>query len=188
MKKFLPFVFPVAAFVIVAVLAFRWYNLQTEPQGETSSTFAEGVQIEDLTEDERNQVLLGAGDFETVELVNSDEAADDMMGQIRYELKDGKVRFSVMAGLPELSTGQYQVWLKDIESDAVRKAFVLEFMKGGHQGSAAISEKVLPFEVIVSEEMVDDDQIEKVLMQGTISKEVSTEDSSSFESMESADQ
>lgn len=182
MKKYLPFVFPVAAFVIVGLLAFRWYNLQTQPAGEVgSSSFAEGVQIEDLTDTERNQVMLGAGNIETIELQNSDEAGDEVMGQLRYEIIDGRVRFSVMAGMPELNQGMYQVWLKDVNSDAVRKAFVLDFSKGGYLGSAAISEDVLPFEVIVSKEMTDDDQIETVLMRGVVADEMAeaaaTEDS-----------
>lgn len=189
MKKYLPFVFPAAALVIVALLAFRWYNMQTTTPGEVGpSSFAEGVQIEDLTDTERNQVMLGAGDFETTMLENSEQAPADTMGQVRYEIMDGKVRFSVMAGLPELTAGQYQVWLKDIESDAIRKAFALEFSKGGHLGSAAISEEVLPFELIVSEEMVDDDQPEKIIMRGQIG-DVAAEDEATdqMEEAESAE-
>lgn len=172
MKKFLPFVFPAAALLIVAVLAFRWYSTQIQPVGEVGpATFAEGVQIEDLSTTEQNQVMLGAGDYETVMLEPSSSSdSAEMMGQVRYELADGKVKFSVMAGLPMLETGRYQVWLKSVESEALRKAFVLEFSKGGYLGSAAISEDVLPFEVILSQESVDDNSLERVLLRGTIAK------------------
>lgn len=172
MKKFLPFVFPAAALMIVAILAFRWYSSQTQPVGEVGpATFAEGVQIEDLSTTEQNQVMLGVGDYQTVMLEpNQSSDSAEMMGQVRYELADGKVKFSVMAGLPILSQGQYQVWLKSVDSEALRKAFVLEFSKGGYLGSAAISEDVLPFEVILSQESVDDASIEQVLMRGVIAK------------------
>lgn len=169
MKRALPFVFPVAAVLIVLVLAVRWYNLRTDRQGDISE-FAQGVEIEDLSPSEAMSVLGGVGDFMTVNLEN--ESGDDMdyLGQIRYEIVDGKVRFSVSATLPELESGVYQVWLKDTDSEAIRKAFALELSKGGYQGSAAISEETLPFEVLVSREMRPDNTLEELLLRGVLSR------------------
>ncbi|HYD35048.1 MAG TPA: hypothetical protein VD999_03185 [Vitreimonas sp.] len=166
MKKYLPFVFPAIALLIVLFLGYRWYSMRTDRTGVVS-TFGEGVEIEDLTGSEQDSVLRGAGDYKTVTMTGQGEAA----GSIRYEIKDGKVRFSVNADLAELSQGQYQVWLKAVGSDAKRKAFVLENNKAGFMGSAAIDATTLPFEVIVSKEVRPDDTIEEVVLQGTINKE-----------------
>jgi hypothetical protein len=165
MKKLLPFVFPAAAFVLVAFLAFRWYGNQIGSAGDIAE-FGEGVEIEELTQVERDRVMKGAGDYKTVDL----EGADDVMGQVRYEMIDGKVRFSISASLPELESGFYQVWLKAVDSEAIREAFVLNFSKGGYLGSAAISEETLPFEVLVTQELVDDAAPETTVLKGFISK------------------
>lgn len=166
MKKVLPFVFPVAALLLVAFLAFRWYGQRTERTGEISE-FGEGIEIEELSSSELDSVVKGTGDYKTVEL----EGGEDVLGGIRYEIADGKVRFSVSASLPELEEGQYQVWLKAMDSDAMRKAFTLEYAKGGFMGSAAISEETLPFEVLVSREMSDDDTLENVVLRGVITQD-----------------
>lgn len=167
MQKYLPYVFPAVAVAIVLFLTFRWYRLNTQPQGEISQ-FAEGVEIEDLSQSELQDQLASSTNFETKDMEASSE---DAMGDIRYELTDGKVRFSVYANLPLLEQGEYQVWLQDLAGETQRKAFVLESGKGGYMGSAAISEEVLPFKVIVSKEMRPDDEIEMVLLQTTLEKE-----------------
>jgi hypothetical protein len=166
MKKALPFVFPVAALVLVAFLAFRWYGQQTTRTGEISE-FGEGIAIEELSNSELDSVIKGTGDYKTVAL----EGGEDVLGGIRYEIADGKVRFSVSASLPELETGMYQVWLKATDSEAIKKAFRLEYAKGGFMGSAAISEETVPFEVLVSREMSDDDTLEEIVLRGVISQE-----------------
>lgn len=167
MKKFLPFVFPAIATVIVLLLAWRWFSLRTQ-KDDTSAPFAEGVEIENLSQSEVSDSLTGVGDYETVDMVAEDESS---MGDIRYEIKDGRVTLSVMANLPELEEGVYQVWFKEIDGEALRRAFTLEMSKGGYLGSAAISESVLPFEVLVSREMVTDDIVEQVLLRGTVTAE-----------------
>jgi hypothetical protein len=140
--------------------------LQSETNGQIASN-AEGVQIEDLTQSERDSVLAGVGDFETVAL---EAQQPEAQGQVRYEIKDDKVTFSVMSGLPQLEAGNYQVWLKGQGSAAATKAFKLEFSKGGHLGTAAVSTEVLPLEVTVTREETDDDQMETVVLQGMVSK------------------
>jgi len=169
MKKFLPFVFPAVAFLIVLFLAFRWYSLQSETNGQISSN-TEGVQIEDLTESERDSVLSGVGDFETVVLES--EEPETAQGQVRYEVQDDKVTFSVMSGLPQLEAGFYQVWLKGQGSEVAARAFRLEFSKGGFLGTAAVSTEVLPLEVTVTREKTDDNQMEAVVLQGMVEETV----------------
>lgn len=67
LKQFLPFIFPTAAIVLVVILAFRWYRLRSDQIGKISE-FAQGVEIEDLTETERNSTLSGVKDVETLQL------------------------------------------------------------------------------------------------------------------------
>lgn len=170
MKRVLPFVFPAAALLIVAFLAFRWYGQRTA-QSDIASKLDEGVQIEELSETERSSVMRGAGDYKSVNLESAEPLDQPGVGQVRYEIADGKVKFSVFGTLPELEQGHYQVWLKDVNSEVVKKAFVLEYTKSGYTGSAAISQDVLPFEVLVTREMTDDDTPEDVVLRGVIEKE-----------------
>lgn len=169
MKRVLPFIFPVAALLIVAFLAFRWYGQQSQSNGDIAE-FGEGVEIEELSEAERSRVMQGAGDYTSVSLEQPNEATEPAAGQVRYEVSDGKIRFSVFGNLPELASGFYQVWLKATDSEAIRKAFVLEMAKGGYTGSAAISEETLPFEVLVTREQNDDDTPEEVVLRGVVTK------------------
>jgi len=176
MKKYLPFVFPAIALLIVIFLIFRFVtNNSGQDQGGDIAEFGEGVQIGQLTDTEQQEVLRGTGDFQTVQMDSTNEEA---LGQIRYELtEDGRVLFSVMAGLPQLDRGMYQVWLESLEGDQVRKAFNLKFSKGGFNGSAGIAADTLPFRVVVSRELNDDNQIEQRLLEATIqqSEEATTE-------------
>ncbi len=167
MKKFLPFVFPAIALAIVLFLAVRWYNSRTVRTDGQITEFAEGVRIEDITQADINKLRGIANNEKMVEL----KGADDMTGQVRYEMKDGKIYFSVYANLPELTAGHYQVWLKQVNGEPKRKAFVLEMNKGGYMGSAAISADTLPFEVVVSKEMNNDEIMEVSLLRGVIQKE-----------------
>ena len=167
-KQFLPFVFPTAAIILVVILAFRWYRLRNDQIGKISE-FAQGIEIEDLTEAERNSTLSGVKDIETLQLQSEQELA---MGEVRYEFSDDKVRFSVATTLPEEEVAHYQVWLKEVDGQAIRKAFALEMLKGGYIGSAAISAQTLPFEIIVSKEMVDDNLMEQILLRGVLEEEM----------------
>ena len=185
MKRYLPFVFPAAAVLVVVFLTYRWYSHNTTGVGQISE-FAEGVEIEELTDDEQINVNRGVGDISTVQLqpvmqtsqegeADSEDDTNDMTstasGQVRYETVDGKVRFSIMAALPEPEMGQYQVWLKAVDSDAIRKAFTLEMGKGGYMGSAAISANTLPFEVLVSLESGESTIPSNILLRGVVQAE-----------------
>lgn len=145
MQKLLPYVFPAVVLLIVIILAYRWYNVRTQRDGKVSP-FAETVSIENLSQDDAKRILRGVGDLKTAKLSGEGENG----GEVRYEIKDGKVRFSVMAELAALKTGTYQVWVKEVGSEAKKQAFVLEAGKGGYIGSASVPEATLPFEVVVT--------------------------------------
>lgn len=144
-KMFLPYVLPAIVLLIVLGLGYRWYTLRTHRDGKVSP-FAETVNVENLSQTEATSLLKGVKDLKTVEL----SGIGDTVGQARYEVKDGKVRFSVNADLPSLKTGDYQVWVKEVGSEAKKAAFVLVLEKGGYIGSAAVSEASLPFELVVT--------------------------------------
>lgn len=165
LEKLTPYIFPTIALLIVVFLTFRWYNMRTDRNGEVSP-FAEGVEIENLTESELSSVLKGTKDLKTVKMI----ANSDVTGEIRYEIKNGRVLFTVNAQLPEEDGVAYQVWLKSLDKDDYRRAFVLDYGKAGFYGSAALSEEVLPFEVVVSKELNNDEQLEEVLLTGVINK------------------
>ena len=167
MKKYLPYVFPSLAILIVIFLVFRWYSLNTQQAGEISQ-FAQGVEIENLSQTQLQETLNGAGDYQTLDLKSYDATSS---GEIRYEIAEGKIRFTVYANLPQLESGEYQVWLRDLNGETSRKAFVLENGKGGYMGSAAISSEVLPFELVVSREMTPDGEIEEIVLTGILDQE-----------------
>lgn len=164
MKKILPFLFPLTSLAIVMFLAFRWYSDRTDRGNITP--FAQDVEIEELTSEDSSMALRGVGDFETVEM--SSEGDSEATGQLRYEIKDGKVRFSVITNVEDSPSNNYQVWLKDPNSEAIRKAFKLEYLKGGMSGTAAIDEKTLPFEVIVSMDGSEATSPSEVILRGLI--------------------
>jgi hypothetical protein len=166
MKKYTPYLFPLIVLAIVFFLIFRWYNLRTERVA--NDLFGEGVQIENLTETEVDTVLNGLQDVSRVELEPEVETA---RGDIRYEISDGRVRFTVTAALPQVEEG-YQVWLKEVDGDRRRLAFALEERKGGYMGSAALSADLLPFEVVVTRNVPQvEDELVEVVLRGTINQE-----------------
>ncbi len=182
MKRYTPYIFPAIVFVIVIFLIWRWYGLRAERAAQRLD-FGEGVQIENLTDSERDAVKNGVGDVQTVELerpqpsettgdasesAETEEAMKQATGVFRYEVQNNRVVFSVIAELPKPTEGRYQVWLKSTESETVKKAFVLEQGKGGYEGSAAVSAELLPFEVVVSKEMTDDATVEEVVLRGLV--------------------
>lgn len=166
MKKLYPYIFPAVALLFVLFLLFRWYNLRTQREGMTS-LLSDGVEIENLDPSEASNFLKGADDYMTVSL----DGEEGMIGEIRYEIVDERISFSVSAVLPKLSEGEYQVWLKETDGEGMRKGFVLEYLKGGYIGSAAISADTLPFKVVVSKEMASDAELEEVILKGVIEEQ-----------------
>jgi hypothetical protein len=164
MKKYIPFIFPAIALLIVLFLGYRWYTAQTvKPDGKITD---EAIEVEQLSSDEVRNLQNGSKDLPSVELKGSDDA----MGQVRYEVSGDRVSFTITANLPELTEGMYQVWVRQLDSDKPSKAFVLDDGKAGYTGSASVGANMMPFEVIVSRETNNDDQIETTVLTGTIER------------------
>jgi hypothetical protein len=164
MKRIYPYIFPAVALLFVLFLLFRWYNLRTQREGMTS-LLNEGVTIEDLADDDAMGLITGVGDYNSVDLVGEDTTH---LGEVRYEVRDDELLFSVTTTLPAPTAGQYQVWLRQTEGNAQRKAFMLIDGKAGYMGSGTIDASTLPLEVLVSREITDDGLLEEVLLRGTI--------------------
>lgn len=164
MKKLIPFIFPTIALAIVVFLGYRWYQSQTRMSGSISEV-GEGIEIEDLSTEQMKKLQGSAAkDLPSVTLTGSGESS----GVVRYEVQGERVFFTVTADLPALAKGQYQVWLRKLSGETRSKAFVLEMGKAGYMGSASVAADMLPFEVIVSTEVVDDMTVEAVVMTGTL--------------------
>lgn len=181
MKKYTPYLVPLIVLGVVFFLLYRWYANRGVEIDRT--LLGEDVQIEELTPEEA-QDLSGVSDVETVSLENQ---TDDEMtsGEIRYEMSpsetegEDRVRFSVMAMLPEAPEGQaYYVYLKEMDGDAVRQAFMLRQSKGGYLGSAAIPADLLPLEVIVSTSQTEDAAEAEAVLRGQLAPEESGENAS----------
>jgi len=166
MKKYVPFIFPAIALLIVLFLGYRWYSAQTTKPTADASPVVEGMKIDELSTEEVRKLQVGSKDLPSVEL----KGAGEGNGQVRYEVNGQRVYFTVAANLPELTEGMYQVWLRQLNSENRTKAFVLDDSKGGLMGSASIDASMMPFEVIVSKETKNDDQIETVVLTGTVQK------------------
>jgi hypothetical protein len=167
MKKILPFVFPCIALIIVLILAVRWYNTKATHTSEKIADFGDNMKVEDLSPSDQKNIRQMAKDVRSVQL----KGDSTVQGEVRYEVKNEQLQFTVTADLPQLSKGIYQVWVKQVQGDSKKKAFVLTNMKGGFTGSAAVNESILPVEIVVSKEMQNDDVMETVLMTGIIPAE-----------------
>lgn len=167
MKKIYPYILPGIALLLVMFLAYRWYTARNTSNAGKLADFAAGTELSDLSEADMNSLKKPAKDLNTVEL----QGDPDTRGEIRYEIKDGKVNFSVNADLPEQKGGAYQVWLKEMNGDKKKKAFVLVSSKSGWMGSAAISADTLPFEVVVTDEKTNDETMERTILKGVVEKQ-----------------
>lgn len=172
MRRFLPFVFPLIAFLIVVGLLYRWYTLRANPQGQISDQ-ASSVEVQPLsTADQTRLNTRGVADLKSVDLMPVASPAPKALpaqAAVRYEVVDGKVNFTVGGTLPALPAGQvYQVWLQSGASAS--KAFTLSNEKGGWMGSGSINAAKLPVDVVVSQEATQDNTIEQVILKGTLAQ------------------
>lgn len=164
-KKYYPFIFPTIALLLVLFLAFRWYNLRTKREQEQEQA-QEQVQIENLTEQEMEEIVKGTEDMNTVDMAGEATAS----GQIRYDVNNDQVVFSVTANLAQVKQGGYQAWIKRSDAQQLDKAFQLKYGKAGYSGSASVSSQYLPFEVVISRELnLQDDALEQEVLRGTVS-------------------
>ncbi|MDA1079095.1 MAG: hypothetical protein O2840_00160 [bacterium] len=173
-KKYTPYVFPLLVFLLVFFLVFRWFQLRNQ-RANNELNFSEGIQIENLSEDEQRSMLQGAGDFDTVELAQENAAEGDgaamekpeATGLIRYEVVDNKLRFSVI--VTAMGNEEYHAWLHDTDTNELSHAFDLVAGKGGLVGTAAISTDLLPVEVVVSTSADKATVLENVVLRGMLS-------------------
>lgn len=178
MKRFTPYIFPLIVLAIVFFLVYRWYSMRSERTADTGQ-YGEGIEIENLSDTEADSVLRGAGDFETAPMAKSESSTSEVTGAgaIRYEVKDGKVRFSVAADLPEPEK-PYNVWIRTVDGDNLTNAFSLELGKGGYMGTAAVNEDQLPLEVIVSQADNKSEVLDTIILRGVVEKKEAAEDNS----------
>ena len=168
MKKYTSYILPAVIILFAFSLIFRWFRGR-QLADQSLSEYGEGIKIEDLTETELSDVLKGGGDFEELELEQSPETSvEQSSGMIRYEIKDDKVKLSVMSSLPKPESSLYQVWLRTLDDSTLQRIFILEENKGGYMGTAAVSAELLPFEIIVSREQQTDSKLEEVILRGSI--------------------
>ncbi|MFA6814136.1 MAG: hypothetical protein GX943_03675 [Candidatus Pacebacteria bacterium] len=158
-KKFVPYIFPLLAFAFVVFMFIRWYSNRVAEQG--NGLLSSDLEIINLTQEEEESIILGTTDFSTVEMMAVGEAS----GEIRYQLLEEKLNFTVTANLPD-SNEAFVVWLKEVEGDAKKKVFTLTYSKAGFIGSASVPAEVLPVEVVVSKE--SDLLLEDALLRGII--------------------
>lgn len=145
MKKFLPFILPMAAVVLVVIFAYRFYRERTAERLPTPAVTA-GAEIEELSVAELaalEKMGQGVGDYQTVALTG-----DQGVGEIRFEKKDNKVYFTVTVNLPE-SEIDYQLWLKPNQSADFVLSKVFTANKAGLIAATAVDDDALPLQVEV---------------------------------------
>lgn len=143
LQNLLPYVFPLIAIIFVVIMFARWYKGKT---AETPSSLLDSqLKVESLPADIQNSVIKGATDYKMIDMQGTDEA----VGELRYQIKDGKLSFTVTANLPE-SKEEYAVWLADTKNQARKRVFNLVYSKAGYVGSAVVSDEVLPVKVVVT--------------------------------------
>lgn len=167
MKKYTPYIFPLIVVVIVFFLVYRWYSVRTD-RGTQQADLGEGIQIENLTPEQLQNMSQGSKDLETAAMEpGTTDAEVAGIGTIRYEIVDGKVNFSVLANLPDSAT-PYYVWVRSKDGSDLTQAFTLEMGKGGYMGTAAVPEDRLPLEVIVSQSSDKASVMDSVVLRGMI--------------------
>lgn len=161
-EQYLPYVLPLLAFIFVAVMFIRWYGGKTanKPEG---SLISDNLQVTSLSQDEEESIVKGTADYASTDMIGLGEAS----GEVRYQLIGEKLNFTVTVNLPD---GQeaYAVWLKEVNGEARKKVFMLEYSKAGYIGSASVPADVLPVEVVVTSE--SDLTLEDAVLRAMIEK------------------
>ncbi len=143
LQALLPYLFPLIAIIFVVIMFARWYKGKTAEA--PLSLLDSQLKVESLSKDLQNSIIKGATDYKMLDMQGSEQA----VGELRYQIKDGKLSFTVTANLPS-SKEEYAVWLTDLNGEASKRVFNLAFSKAGYVGSAMISADVLPVRVVVT--------------------------------------
>ncbi len=143
LQALLPYLFPSIAIIFVVIMFARWYKGKTaeSPVNLLNSQ----LQVESLPKEVQNDIIKGATDYQMLDMQGVDQA----VGELRYQIKDDKLSFTVTANLPA-SREDYAVWLTDLNGDAKKRVFNLVYSKAGYVGSAMVSANVLPVRVVVA--------------------------------------
>lgn len=180
MNKLTPYIFPALVVIIVVFLITRWYDRRGE-----ISDYGEGIEIENLSEEELSDVLSGVGDYTTVPLeevvpqvtdsadpdTQEPASAQPLNGVLRYEIEGSRVKLSVIASGAE--NDNYYVWLQPEGTTEPKQAFALTEGKGGLIGSGAFSVEQLPVDVMITRGMSLDEDMGNVVLKGRVNEEIS---------------
>ena len=159
LKNFAPYALPLLAILFVLFMFVRWYKAKTNTSPE--SMLNSQLEVSDLSLEEEESIIKGTTDYETVVFETDSEAS----GEIRYQIVDDKLHFTVTANLPD-SVEAYAVWLKEVDGSSKKRVFNLDYSKAGYIGSAAVPAEILPVEVVVAE--ASDLMLEDALLHGVI--------------------
>ena len=162
LKKVAPYILPTLAVIFVIVMFFRWYQGKTADKPE-GGLLSQELQVSNLSQEQEEGIIKGTADYDTVEMMAVGEAS----GEIRYQMIDDKLNFTVTANLPDTNEA-YAVWLKEIDGEARKKVFILDYSKAGYIGSASVPAEVLPVEVVVTGE--SDLLLEDAVLRGSLEK------------------
>lgn len=147
--------------VLGLYLGLKWWNSQTANMPQPALT-------EGLSVDERGESLLkqfGLNKDRSAQLKGTGEG----YGVVRWS--EDKKSMTTVADLPVLTTGMYQVWLKDSQG-VLTKLGTMRYSKGGYVLDYS-SKTSLPasFTVEVSKEVKNDAQLEKSVLIGDVKTE-----------------
>ncbi len=143
LQNLLPYLFPLIAIIFVVIMFSRWYKGKT---AETPLSLLDSqLQVESLPAQLQDSILKGATDYEMMDL----KGVEGAMGELRYQIKDDKLSFTVTANLPTAQE-DYAVWLTDLDGETKKRVFNLVYSKAGYVGSAIVPADVLPVKVVVA--------------------------------------
>lgn len=143
LQNLLPYLFPLIAIIFVVIMFARWYKGKTAEA--PLSLLDSQLQVESLPAQLQDNILKGATDYATLDL----KGVEGAMGELRYQIKDDKLNFTLTANLPS-SKEDYAVWLTDLDGEAKKRVFNLVYSKAGFVGSAVVPADVLPVKVVVA--------------------------------------
>lgn len=143
LQNLLPYLFPLIAIIFVVIMFARWYKGKTAEA--PLSLLDSQLQVESLPAQLQDSILKGATDYATLDL----KGVEGAMGELRYQIKDDKLNFTLTANLPS-SKEDYAVWLTDLDGEAKKRVFNLVYSKAGFVGSAVLPADVLPVKVVVA--------------------------------------
>jgi len=159
LQSLLPYLFPLIAVILVVVMFARWYKGKTADA--PVSLLDSQLEVESLSAQMQDSIIKGATDYKMLNMIGVDQA----VGELRYQIKDNKLSFTVTANLPS-SKEDYAVWLSDMNGVAKKRVFNLKYSKAGYVGSAMVSDDILPVKVLVSK--ASDLMLEDILLQAEI--------------------